>query len=218
MGRNNRSETSEELIRLLKVEGPLTTTQLTKRLGISPPAVRQHTARLMGEGLIQMVERRRAVGRPAHRWSLTGVGHSRFPDAHADATVRLIAAVRSALGEDALDTLLTDWYDADLQTYEGRMAGAESLAERVERLCELRTEQGYMAEVHSDATGYLFIENHCPICAAAEVCQGFCANELALFRATIGPGARIVRIEHLIGGDRRCAYRIEPDADVCQSA
>lgn len=67
------------------------------------------------------------------------------------------------------------------------------------------------AERRSDGS-YLLIENHCPICAAAQACQGFCANELALLRETVGNGARVERVDHLIEGARRCAYRIQPPA------
>ena len=65
-----------------------------------------------------------------------------------------------------------------------------------------------MAEVKRDGTGFLFIENHCPICAAATACQGFCASELDLFRSALGPGVSVERAEHILSGDRRCVYRI----------
>lgn len=214
MPRKPKSESSHELLRLLKVEGPLTTAELAEHLNISAPAVRQHTSKLMREGALKMVERRNTVGRPAQRWLLTRLGHSRFPDAHAEATVQLIASVRNVLGEAALSAVIADRQDADRQRYVRRMAGAGTLAERIDRLCELRNEEGYMAEVHSSPAGCLLVENHCPICAAAKVCQGFCANELALFQAALGPEAAVERVEHLITGDRRCAYRIAPAEQV----
>jgi len=58
--------------------------------------------------------------------------------------------------------------------------------------------------------GFLFIENHCPICAAASACRGFCATELDLFRAVLGPDVTVERAEHIVSGDRRCVYRIAP--------
>jgi predicted ArsR family transcriptional regulator len=58
--------------------------------------------------------------------------------------------------------------------------------------------------------GWLLIENHCPICAAARKCQGFCRSELQIFRAAMGDDALVERCEHLISGDRRCVYNIQP--------
>jgi predicted ArsR family transcriptional regulator len=66
-----------------------------------------------------------------------------------------------------------------------------------------------MAEVKRDGKrGFVFIENHCPICAAATACQGFCTTELELFRSVLGPGVSVERGEHIVSGDRRCAYLI----------
>ena len=77
----------------------------------------------------------------------------------------------------------------------------------------IRTEEGYMAEVKPGGGGsFLFIENHCPICAAAAECQGFCVAELELFRKVLGPGFRITREEHILSGARRCAYRVSRES------
>jgi predicted ArsR family transcriptional regulator len=66
-----------------------------------------------------------------------------------------------------------------------------------------------MAEVLPDGpASFLLVENHCPICAAATACQGFCATEIDLFRAVLGPDVSVERVEHILAGDRRCAYRV----------
>jgi predicted ArsR family transcriptional regulator len=66
-----------------------------------------------------------------------------------------------------------------------------------------------MAEWRTDDDGsLLLVENHCPICAAAATCQGFCRSELEVFQDVLGPSVAIERIEHILAGARRCAYRI----------
>ena len=68
-----------------------------------------------------------------------------------------------------------------------------------------------MAEVLPQADGsMLLVENHCPICAAAEACTGLCAKELEIFQALLGEHVEIERTEHILKGSRRCAYRIIP--------
>ena len=47
-----------------------------------------------------------------------------------------------------------------------------------------------------------------PICVAATACQGFCRAELDTFREVLGPDVSVEREEHIVQGDRRCAYRI----------
>lgn len=54
----------------------------------------------------------------------------------------------------------------------------------------------------------MLVENHCPICAAATACAGFCRSELETFRAVLS--AEVERSEHILAGARRCAYRITP--------
>jgi predicted ArsR family transcriptional regulator len=65
-----------------------------------------------------------------------------------------------------------------------------------------------MARIDRDDDGLLLIEDHCPICAAAESCQSFCRSELSIFRMVLGPDVLIERTEYLLEGGRRCAYRI----------
>jgi predicted ArsR family transcriptional regulator len=66
-----------------------------------------------------------------------------------------------------------------------------------------------MAEFEAQPDGgFLLIENHCPICAAAKTCQGFCRSELELFRAAFGAGTSVTRLEHLLSDGRRCVYRV----------
>src|SRR5256885_636838 len=75
-------------------------------------------------------------------------------------------------------------------------------------LTPLQNRGGYVAEAGAEGDGYLLVENHCPICGAAAACQGFCRAELETFRAVLGPDASVERTEHIVQGDRRCAYRV----------
>jgi predicted ArsR family transcriptional regulator len=79
------------------------------------------------------------------------------------------------------------------------------------QLVEIRTGEGYMAEVQAQADGsFLLVENHCPICAAAAACTGLCAREMEIFQSVLGENVKIDRVEHMISGARRCAYQINP--------
>ena len=43
---------------------------------------------------------------------------------------------------------------------------------------------------------------------AASACQGLCRSELELFKAALGDDVTVERVQHLLSGDQRCAYRI----------
>jgi predicted ArsR family transcriptional regulator len=95
--------------------------------------------------------------------------------------------------------------------YGKRIRPHDPLERKLDALAKVRSEEGYMAEIRRETDGsFLLVENHCPICAAANACQGFCSTELDLFRSVLGPSVSVERAEHIIKGDNRCVYRISP--------
>lgn len=200
----------DDILFWLKTAGPAQTLAVAGRLGVTRQAARQHLEKLAADGLVEHVTARAGVGRPRQVWSLTGKAQARFPDTHAQMTVDLIEAVRAEFGAEGLDRLVTRREQATAQAY-GEALGADlDLETRLERLTARRSAEGYMAEWRREADGsYLLVENHCPICAAAAACQGFCRAELALFETLLAP-ARVSRTEHVLAAARRCAYRVEP--------
>jgi predicted ArsR family transcriptional regulator len=196
-------------VKLLKTEGAMDSARLAKRLRVTPMAVRQHLYALQREKLVTADERPVPIGRPAKHWRLTRDADALFPDAYAELNVALIDAVGKTFGPAGLQRVLESRERQQQAAYMQRMQGAQSLESRLRELARIRSEGGYMAEVVPHGRGrFLFIENHCPICAAATVCQGLCATELDLFRSVLGPGVSVERAEHVISGDRRCAYQV----------
>ena len=200
----------DRVLYLLKTRGPQTATQLAKRLKVTPMAVRQHLYALADEGLVDHDDERRRVGRPTRVWKLAPAAQERFPNSHGELTVELIAAMRRAFGEKGLDRLVAERTREQLERYRQAMPprGAP-LEKRVAALARIRREEGYMAEWSRERDGtLLLVENHCPICAAAQVCQSLCRDELAVFRSLLGRGVPVERVDHVLAGARRCAYRI----------
>lgn len=105
--------------------------------------------------------------------------------------------------------MITSRADEQYQRYAMVLKGRKSTQAKLEALAELRSAEGYMAEVRKEGQGFTFIENHCPICAAAKACQAFCSSELNTFQRLLGDGCQIRRTEHITGGARRCAYTVE---------
>ena len=212
MPSDSRARARDRVLFQLKTRGPLTATQLAGRLGVTSMAVRQHLAALQEEVLVEYADERRKVGRPARVWSLTPEAAGRFPDSHADLTVDLIEGMRASFGEEGLERLLKYRNRHQLRRYRARMPDADvSIERRVAALAAIRRDEGYMAEWSRERDGaLLLVENHCPICAAAQSCQGLCRDELALFRRVLGGNVQVERVDHLLAGARRCAYRISP--------
>lgn len=202
------SRVADRLLLLLKTRGSQTSAELGAALGITDEAARQQLVKLSGEGLVEGRSAPSGVGRPTQVWHLTSAGHARFPDAHAELTVQLLGTIRTELGEEALDRLISVRERATRAAYQEEMENASGIGERIACLAAIRSREGYMAEWWEDAEGFMLVENHCPICAAATACQGFCRAELAVFQEVLGPEANVTRVEHIPAGARRCAYRI----------
>ncbi|WP_246832769.1 metalloregulator ArsR/SmtB family transcription factor [Thioclava sp. F28-4] len=200
---------SERILMALKMHGALTSAQVGARLGTTGEAARQQLLKLAEEGLVADERRASGRGRPAVFWHLTEKGQARFPDTHAALTVEILRSISGVLGEEALERIIEAREATTQALYEAEMTGCGDLAARVAKLAELRNAEGYMASAERDADGtLLLVENHCPICAAATFCQGFCRAEQAVFKAVLGEDVSVERVEHIVEGGRRCTYVI----------
>ena len=204
------NNTRHAILKFLKTEGPADAATLAGHLRLTAMAVRQHLYELEDQKLVVAEERPVPRGRPAKYWKLTAKADRLFPQAYAELSLSLIDAVDRAFGESGLQKVIAARYKNQLASYLKQIAPNVPLKEKLRRLVGIRIAEGYMAElVPEKGDAYLLVENHCPICAAAEVCRGFCTTEQDLFRAVLGENVTVERVEHIVAGDRRCAYRIQ---------
>jgi predicted ArsR family transcriptional regulator len=193
----------------LKTRGSQTAAAIGLRLGMTSVGARQHLSKLETAGLAESEDRRQGQGRPRKFWRLTPQGHGRFPDRHADLTLDLLKSTRDVFGDSGLDKLIAHRERTSIADY-GKLVGQQrSLRRKLAALAAIRNREGYMASVSEDPRGsFVFIENHCPICAAAAACQGLCRSELTIFRAVLGADVSVERVDHILAGARRCAYLV----------
>ncbi|MFF0948570.1 helix-turn-helix transcriptional regulator [Rhizobium leguminosarum] len=205
-----RQSPANRILILIKTDGPQLAAVIGDALGISGEAARQQLSKMAEEGLVEPVTLAAAGrGRPRQLWHLTASGNRQFPDGHAELTANLLGTLVEQLGPAALDTVISAREAETLKRYREELSQAHNLAARVEALAAIRTGEGYMADHWQEADGsFMLVENHCPICAAATACAGFCRSELETFRAVLD--AEVERSEHILAGARRCAYRITP--------
>jgi predicted ArsR family transcriptional regulator len=208
------TDAKRRIIERLKWVESATAPELAARFGLTDTAVRQHLEALEA---VELVERSSSPpvgrGRPPVAWRLTPLATSLFPDRHADLTVELIASIREALGEKGLAKVIGTRAKAQEAGYARALPDPADLplAERVARLADVRTAEGYLAEAVPEGDGaVLLVEHHCPIADAARSCTGLCQSELELFRKVLGHDVVVERTQHLVAGDQRCAYRVRP--------
>jgi len=207
--RNQSFQTKRAILDILKQEGPRDSLALAAQLNMTGMAVRQHLYAMQNDKLVTFEEEQRPVGRPAKLWKLTRAANRYFPDGHADLTVTLLESIRHAFGEKGIDQLISVRTQRQIANYGKSISKRAGLAGKIQALADLRSAEGYMAEVQADTDGsFLLVENHCPICTAANTCQGLCRGELTVFEKVLGKDVRVERTEHIVTGARRCVYRV----------
>ena len=202
------TSTPERLLYQLKSRGPQPAAALAGAIAITPMGAHKQLQSLQEQGLVSSHDEADGPGRPKRLWTLTAAGHARFPDRHGELAVQLIRQAAAVLGPHAVDRLIAAREQEQQAGYEAALSGLASLGARVRRLAELRSREGYMARAEKQGRAWLLVEDHCPICAAAASCQGLCRSELQIFARCLGDGVQVERVEHVLAGGRRCAYRI----------
>lgn len=201
-------KTTDKIMQLLKLRGPLTAKTLAETLSLTTMGVRQHLQALEESGDVGIEDKVEGRGRPTRYWQLTSQSQSHFVDRHSELTVQLIDSVKSIFGEPGLSQLIAHRESATELQYSAAMVGKNDIASRLAVLAQLRTDEGYMATIEVMDGDYWLMENHCPICAAATQCLNFCRSELQIFQQLFADIAQVSREEHIVEGARRCAYRI----------
>lgn len=204
------NQAQQQILISLKLNGPQTAAALAKELKITNEGARLHLLKLAESNLVIAEQESKGVGRPTSIFKITDRGSILFPDAHADLTVQLLHTIKEELGTEALNKLISAREKDFTKKYNSAMQHENSLEQKLNTLVNMRTQEGYMATWEKNADEYLLVENHCPICSAAKECEGFCRAELNNFKNVLGDQVNIERAEHIVKGDRRCAYRIKP--------
>ncbi|KGK10194.1 transcriptional regulator [Vibrio navarrensis] len=201
-------KTIDRILQSIKRDGSVTAKQLAEEFGMTTMGARQHLQGLEEAGIVSFHDVKVKVGRPTRHWSLTLKGHEQFADRHSELTIQMIDVVESLFGSDGLAKVAAEREHRTFIQYQKALAACGDLHSKLQKLTEIREEEGYMAELEQTDEGFLLSENHCPICRAATRCPALCQSELNVFQKLLGEHCHIERTEHIIEGQRRCAYRI----------
>ena len=201
-------KTIDKILYHMKREGSVTAKVLAQEFSLTTMGVRQHLQGLEDDGLVDFQDVKVKVGRPTRHWNLTAKGHRRFADRHGELVIQMLDSVEDIFGTQGLNQIIERRADQSFEQYQKALASCSTLKEKLEILTTLREQDGYMAELQQDGNDFILVENHCPICHAAIRCPSLCKTELSVFQRLLGDEYQVVRDEHIIAGERRCAYRI----------
>ena len=185
---------------------------LASELEISKVAVRRHLDQLEDQGFIGHSSERCERGRPRFVYSLTDEGDGLFPDRSADFACDLLSQLGRRHGNEAIDSLLMDQADANIQSLRVDVEGLDFDA-RVQAVVDQFNERGYVAEIERLNDGsFRIVEHNCPIRDVAEHYPQVCREELRVYGEVTG--GTVIKTCCMIADDARsCEYRIVPSRE-----
>jgi DeoR family suf operon transcriptional repressor len=208
--------TKEDILNYLLKVNQTKAQELADLLEISPQAIRRHLKDLETEGLIEHRAVQEGMGRPQYYYYLSKQGRDRFPNRYGEFAVSFLDTLMETVGEKQVGEVLKKQWERKADEYRQRI-GSGSLQARVEKLVELRREEGYMAELHDfdknittskTAEKFILAEHHCAISEVAESYPTVCGHELEMFGAIL-PDCAIERTHWINNGEHSCGYLIQ---------
>lgn len=199
-------KTQEAILLYIKRQGELTVSDLCTLLGITSMAVRRHLAGLQKDGLVESRIERQSRGRPTYKFKLTDKAESRFPSGGNTLAVDLLDAVFEQSGHKGVMELLSIRNQKRIERLRTRV-DKKSLAERVEEVAQIFSEDGYMTEWEALPDGnFLIYQRHCAVHDMANQFRQLCSMEPQMIQALLG--VKVTREKYILRDDPLCAYLI----------
>ena len=201
------------VVELLR-SAPQSVASLATALEVSEVAVRHHLQVLENDGFVTgEAIRRPGRGRPSLRYALTDKARRLFPDNSADLANELLDYLSGEHGRSELQRFLRWRAERHAGRYAEALEGATGLDERVGRLAEKLSEDGFAssAQVVTAPDGATVLElrqDHCAIKAVASEHPELCAYEASTFKNLLG--GKLSRRQTIAGGADACVCHITP--------
>ena len=189
--------------------GDATVDEIAEALDMTVSGARQHLTSLTEHGLVRTEELHRPDrrGRPQLSYAVTELADALFPKAYGALTNELLGYLDDEDGS-TVDRLFARRRDARIANAERRLAPKRSLKAKVVELAQILDEDGYIATAEPIGPNrFRIVEHNCAIAAVARRYGQACTSELEFIR-TVLPGAVVERTQHMVAGDRHCAYEI----------
>ncbi|MGD2079549.1 MAG: ArsR family transcriptional regulator [Nitrospirota bacterium] len=199
----------QKIINYLKRSDWMTVAELSKKVGITPMAVRQHLLALDRQGIVRNVVRKTGIGRPVFLYGLTERAESIFPKSYGKFINEIFSTIVEMEGHDMLDSIIKRRKEQLLIGKYNFIADFSDPRDKVSTLSEMLNQDGYMTEVEEQDGGYVLKEFNCPISEISVNYSEPCKYELELYRDLLGEGVQ--RQECLCDGGISCTYFVPTD-------
>jgi DeoR family transcriptional regulator, suf operon transcriptional repressor len=201
------ASTRDQVLHIIKTNGPSTVAALANALSISPVSVRHHLSSLLAEGMIRSAEVRRGVGRPHLVYSLTELAHERFPAKYLRLSERLLSELKSTLPPQALEDMFARMAEDMVADYAARLEG-KSIEDKMLVLMEVLGAEGFMARWNRTGETISLTEYNCPYLHIGQRHPEICAIDQSVIQHMLN--ASVEKTTCMLNGDDNCVFLITP--------
>lgn len=194
-----------EILVALKRAGRLTARELGQLLSLSLNAVRHHLKELELERLVVYERVQQGVGAPVFAYRLSAEAERLFPHRYEEALTDLLEHLVEREGREAAIAALEAHFARRAARLRPQLDGLDT-AERVTRLAEALSADGYMAEGTAGICCGTLTEHHCPMRAVADRFPELCEAERRFLTTLLE--RPVERKQHRLAGDGACQYRV----------
>jgi DeoR family suf operon transcriptional repressor len=151
--------------------------------------------------LVEYQRQRRGVGAPTFAYRLSKAAEVLFPRRYEEILLNVLSGIVRAHGRAEAVALLEAQFNGTAALLEPELAGGTP-DERLTRVAQILSDQGYMAEASSDT----LIQHNCAVHEVAEQYPEICAAEARFLSAVLN--ADVHRERHILSGCTACEYRV----------
>lgn len=199
------------MVKLLLEEGPITASEIGRRLGLSAAGVRRHLDALIESDEAReastVAVRHRGRGRPAKYFQITAHGRGRLGHAYDDLAGAAMRQLREVGGNSAITEFARRRVDAivgNVEAVDGQNSG--DVEKTAGAIADAFTDAGFAASIRPVGNGVQICQHHCPVSHVAEEFPELCDAERDAFTELLG--THVQRLATIANGDCACTTHV----------
>lgn len=199
--------TKEEILTNLKTHGPMSVSNISKKVGITEMAVRRHLSSLERDDLLKITVERQPMGRPSNLYSLTENAEEYFPKLYINMLKDVLKLISEEKGSEGIKDIFTKTMNKKKEELYSEMYKLTNLKDKVNFILEKQTSTDFMIEITECENSYEIKQFNCPIIEIAKEYSEACKSEKIIYEDIFETEVEIL---HTIAeGNRYCEFSIK---------
>jgi predicted ArsR family transcriptional regulator len=177
--------TRKQILDQLKKTGQLTVNQLTKVLGISPMAIRQHLASFEKQGLVSHTQMRRQIGRPSYIYFLTEKADKMFTKSYDEFLIDILEKIGSGQIPETIEEIFQQRFSKIYKANRDIVSRTHP-SDRLTVLLKILNNNGFLASLAQNHSQIFLRAYNCPILKIAKKYPFACEYEVEALNQLLG--------------------------------